>query len=166
MSRYGRLSSRSYVILLPMRTIQRDLVGAFIFSSDNKVLLGHNAKGGVYQDQLIVPGGGIEAGETRLEAVIREVREETGIDISEAIVTEITGSSTGESEKTLRETDERVLMQMHFYDFKVQLQTSSDATDLTFEDDYAEAQWYTPDMLTSLTLGPATQKTLQKLHFI
>lgn len=67
-----------------MRTIQRDIVGAFIFSSDNKLLLGKSIKGGVYPDYWIVPGGGMEPDETKVEAVKRETLEETGIDISEA----------------------------------------------------------------------------------
>jgi len=65
-----------------MRTIKRDVVGAFIFSSDNKILLGKSRKGGVYHGTWMVPGGGIEEGETMRDAVIREIREEVGVDIS------------------------------------------------------------------------------------
>lgn len=149
-----------------MRTIERDIVGAFIFSADNKVLLGHNKKGGVYQNQLVVPGGGIERGEPRLDALKRETLEEIGIDISDATITEINGVSVGESEKTLRETGERVIVKMRFYDFQVQLNSESKETALRFEDDYAEAEWYTPEELTEAEMGPATKATLQKLNFI
>lgn len=149
-----------------MRTIERDIVGAFIFSADNKVLLGHNKKGGVYQNQLVVPGGGIERGEPRLDALKRETLEEIGIDISDATITEINGASVGESEKTLRETGERVIVKMRFYDFQVQLNSESKETALRFEDDYAEAEWYTPEELTEAEMGPATKATLQKLNFI
>jgi 8-oxo-dGTP pyrophosphatase MutT (NUDIX family) len=149
-----------------MRTIERNIVGAFIFSSDNKVLLGHNKKGGVYQNQLIVPGGGIEEGETELAAVKREVIEETGIDISNATITRIEGTSSGESEKTLRDTGERVVMKMTFHDFKVQLPIASSEVRLAFEDDYAEAQWYTPSELAQAEIGPATEATLRKLTFV
>ena len=149
-----------------MRTIERDIVGAFIFSADNKVLLGHNKKGGVYQNQLVVPGGGIERGEPRLDALKRETLEEIGIDISDATITEISGVSVGESEKTLRETGERVIVKMRFYDFQVQLNSESKAPALRFEDDDAEAEWYTPEELTEAEMGPATKATLQKLNFI
>lgn len=149
-----------------MRTIERNIVGAFIFSSDNKVLLGHNKKGGVYQNQLIVPGGGIEEGETELAAVKREVIEETGIDISDAEITRIEGTTSGESEKTLRDTDERVVMKMTFHDFKVQLPLESNEVSLAFDDDYAEAHWYTPSDLAQAEIGPATESTLRKLAFL
>jgi 8-oxo-dGTP diphosphatase len=36
---------------------------------------------GIYHGLLEFPGGGVEAGESPLEAVIREVKEEVGIDI-------------------------------------------------------------------------------------
>jgi 8-oxo-dGTP pyrophosphatase MutT (NUDIX family) len=149
-----------------MRTIERDIVGAFIFSSDNKVLLGNNKKGGVYQDQLVVPGGGIEEGESRPDALKREILEETGIDISDSIVTEIEGVSVGESEKTLRDLGERVLVKMNFHDFKVQLNSSSSQVALKFEDDFEAAKWYTSDDLAGLEMSPATKATLQKLRFI
>lgn len=149
-----------------MRIVERDIVGAFIFSSDDKVLLGHNKKGGVYQDQLIVPGGGIEPDETKEDAVVREVFEETGIDVSEAQVEQIEGYSTGESEKTLRDTGERVLVKMRFYDFKVTLGRTAGEVALVFEDDYAAADWYTSDELSGLLIGPATKSTLAKLAFI
>lgn len=148
-----------------MRTIERDIVGAFIFSADNKILLGHNKKGGVYQDQLIIPGGGIEDGESKLDAVKRETLEETGLDISGATINEIDGASVGESEKTLQD-GERVLVKMKFYDYQIRLSSDSHETELVFEDDYAEATWYTPEELAGAKIGPATKATLQKLKFI
>ena len=149
-----------------MRTIERNIVGGFIFSLDNKVLLGHNKKGGVYQNQLVVPGGGIEENESKLDALKREMLEETGIDISHATITEIDGASVGESEKTLRESGERALVKMNFYDFNIQLNNDSRDVELKFEDDYENAKWYSAEELDDLEMGPATKATLQKLGFI
>ena len=72
-----------------MRTIHRDIVGGFIFSKDNKLLLGKNRKGGVYEGSFVVPGGGIEEGETKEIALQREMKEETGIDTNNASITQI-----------------------------------------------------------------------------
>ena len=94
-----------------MRTIDRDIVGAFIFSKDDQILLG---KGGVYPGKWIVPGGGIEPGETKLAALKREILEETGIDISGDKVEALKEVLEGESQKTLRDSGERVLVKMRF----------------------------------------------------
>ncbi|GCF12136.1 hypothetical protein Harman_00710 [Haloarcula mannanilytica] len=68
----------------------RDLnwaVGALVTDAAGRMLF-------VYEDGVWkLPGGGVEAGETRQEAVRREVREETGVDIAVdelAAVTEVT----------------------------------------------------------------------------
>ena len=108
-----------------MRIIERDIVGAFIFSGDEKVLLGQSVPGGAYENHWVVPGGGVEDKETKLDAVIRETLEEVGLDISKAQIEEIPGTSSGESEKTLRDSGERVLVRMVFYDFKVTIPSSS-----------------------------------------
>ncbi len=149
-----------------MRTIQREIVGGFIFSSDGLILLGRSIEGGVYKDEWMVPGGGIEAGETKLEAVKREILEEVGIDISDATVEEIEGVITGQSEKVLRETNERVLVKMNFYDYKVTLKSTAAETKLAFEDDLAEAQWFTPEQLMAAPVADATRVMLVKLGMI
>ena len=48
---------------------------------DGKVLLARHTYGGG-KGMLIVPGGYVEVGETPQEAVVREYREETGIEIA------------------------------------------------------------------------------------
>ena len=62
-------------------------VGALVTDPADRLLF-------VYEDETWkLPGGGVEAGETRREAVRREVREETGVDIAVeelAAVTEVT----------------------------------------------------------------------------
>ena len=149
-----------------MKTVRRDIVGAFIFSADNKVLLGYNKKGGVYEQQLVVPGGGIEEGETLLEALAREVREETGIDIlQDATVTHIAGVLEGTSEKTDREGN-RVMMNMTFNDFEVRLKLAANDVRLIFDDDYCSGRWFTSDALVGQKIGPATRATLMKLGFL
>ncbi|HEX8763369.1 MAG TPA: NUDIX hydrolase [Candidatus Saccharimonadales bacterium] len=149
-----------------MRTISRTIVGAFIFSSDGKVLLGHNKKGGVYQGMLVVPGGGIEEGETQVAALKREILEETGIDVSNAQITPLEMVEFGESEKTLRETKEVVLVKMEFYDFVVRLPMEASMVRLIFEDDFAHARWYTADQLQNESIGPNSKLTLQKIGFL
>jgi nucleoside triphosphatase len=54
------------------------IVGAIIINDEGKVLLLKSHK---WKDMYIIPGGHIELGETIEGALIREVKEETGLDI-------------------------------------------------------------------------------------
>ena len=52
-------------------------VSALIRDDQGRILMIHRTDNDMYS----IPGGGVEAGETVSEAVIREVKEETGIDV-------------------------------------------------------------------------------------
>lgn len=142
-----------------MRTIHRDIVGGFIFSKDGKLLLGKNRKGGVYEGSFVVPGGGVDEGETKEAALHREMLEETGIDINNAAVRQLHQSS-GEHEKTLRDTGERVYVKMDFYDYRIDLEQNADAVRLVAEDDWCEPRWFVVDELNNVNLGEPTRNTL------
>ncbi len=146
-----------------MRTIHRDIVGAFIFSNDNKVLLG---KTGVYAGKWVVPGGGLKKGETKLAGTIREVLEETGLDITDEYPVKLDIEQTGESEKVLRETGERVLVKMVFFDFVVRLKKSSDETPLQAGDDLVEIGWFSSSDIKDMNLAPPTLSILKELRFV
>lgn len=150
-----------------MRTIKRDIVGAFIFSSDGKLLLGNNRAGGVYENLWVVPGGGVDPGETLEQALIREISEEIGIDISDAIIERIQQEPhTAQAEKTLRETGERIIADMKFYDFKVTLGALATEVAFKIEDDFGRAEWFAQDEVTKLNLADPTRKTLQNIAFL
>ncbi len=53
-------------------------VGALIFNPEGKLLLVRTHK---FHDKYVVPGGHIEVGEKMTDALIREAKEETGLDI-------------------------------------------------------------------------------------
>ncbi len=148
-----------------MRTMNRDIVGGFIFSADGKVLLGKNRKGGVYEGSYVVPGGGVEAGETKEQALAREMLEDTGSDIAIGVIDEINVSS-GEAEKTLRDTGERVLVKMIFYDFRAVLPIAADEIVVKAEDDWTSPRWFSADELSTEAMGLPTKRTLQKIGFL
>ena len=56
-------------------------VGALIVNKEGKILLTKSHK---WFDKFTLPGGHIEVGETMKEAVIREVKEEVGLDVEVA----------------------------------------------------------------------------------
>lgn len=56
-------------------------VGALIVNKEGKILL---AKSHKWFDKYTLPGGHIEVGETMIEAVAREVKEEVGLDVEVA----------------------------------------------------------------------------------
>lgn len=149
-----------------MRTIKRDIVGAVIISSDAKVLLGHNRKGGVFDSQWVVPGGGIEDGETKEEALRREMLEEIGLDVSSAAITFPASIPGAKAEKTLRETGERVIVDMTFYDAVVRLAAPADTIKLTFEDDYEGGEWFDRDALQTLDIAGPTRARLIDIGLI
>jgi 8-oxo-dGTP pyrophosphatase MutT (NUDIX family) len=142
-----------------MRTIHRDIVGGFIFSKDGKLLLGKNRKGGVYEGSFVVPGGGVDEGETKEMALQREMSEETGIDVSRATVKQLY-QSTGEHEKTLRDTGERVFVKMDFYNYRIDLKQNADEVVLKTEDDWYEPRWFEISELADANLSEPTRNTL------
>lgn len=142
-----------------MRTIYRDIVGGFIFSNDGKLLLGKNRKGGVYEGSFVVPGGGVDEGETKEAALRREMLEETGIDIQTATIQPFNQSS-GEHEKTLHETGERVFVKMKFYDYRINMSENAADIRLLTEDDWHQPHWFSIEELPTVNLSVATRNSL------
>src|SRR5436853_6926042 len=104
-----------------MREIERDIVAGVIVSKDNKILMGKGRVGSVYKDAWLIPGGGVDEGETKLQTLIREIKEEAGLNISAYEAELVEDAATGESEKTLRDTNERVLVHMHFFTYTISI---------------------------------------------
>ena len=142
-----------------MRTIYRDIVGGFIFSADGKLLLGKNRVGGVYEGAFVVPGGGVDPGETKEQALHREMREETGLDITQAKL-RLVNESFGEHEKTLRTTGERVLVKMHFYNYRIDLTENAAAVKVIADDDWSQPQWFSLAELATIPLSTPTRRTV------
>jgi 8-oxo-dGTP diphosphatase len=149
-----------------MRTIRRDIAGAFIFSNDGHILLGNNGSGGVYSDSWVIPGGGIEPDEEKIDAAKREVLEETGIDVSNADIQPYNEVLTGESEKTLKESGERVLVQMKFYNFIIKIAQPASKIVISLNDDLSEAQWFRVDKLNNMKFSPSVNHILVSLGYL
>ena len=146
-----------------MNTINRDIVGAFIFSKDGKVLLGKNKSGGTYKGLWTVPGGGVENGESVHDALKREMLEEIGLDISSANL-EPLDLKYGESPKTIN--SEIFLVKMTFHDYKVRMSQSSVDIALTDGDDFEQATWIDISELKNLGIAPPTAMTLHSFNLI
>ena len=146
-----------------MRVIDREIVGGFIFSNDGYILLGKSKPGGVYPGYMMVPGGGVDENETKEDAMKREVLEEVGIDITGATIQMINGTQSGESEKILRDTDERVLVRMHFNDFSVTIPKPAATIMIKSDDDFTDAVWVPIQNLAELKLTEQTKFTLKKI---
>jgi 8-oxo-dGTP pyrophosphatase MutT (NUDIX family) len=149
-----------------MRTIKRDIAGALLFSNDGHVLIGKNVKGGVYEDLWVIPGGGIDDGESKEEAVRREILEEVGIDISDATIEPVFRNEKRTTEKTLRDTGERVLVDMTFYDFKVMIDLPAQDIPIKLEDDFGLAEWVPVQKLGEKSYSPAVESLLKSLSLI
>lgn len=144
-----------------MRTVQRTIVGAFIVSSDNYIVLGKTVKGGVYAGQYVIPGGGVEIGEELLAALKREVLEEANLDCDQlnAHISLLNNTARGTSEKTLP-SGERIIADMHFHDFLVRIPLMSDQVPLKPGDDFAQAQWMPLSVLPLSEMVPTTVTAL------
>jgi len=124
-------------------------VGAIIIEEDRVVLVrrGHAPLAGKWS----IPGGVLEVGETLRKAVVREVREETGLTIEP-------GELLGVFERVL--PDEQGRMKYHYVliDF---LCTRTDG-ELVAADDAEEARWFRREELTPLGLARETEEVILK----
>jgi 8-oxo-dGTP pyrophosphatase MutT (NUDIX family) len=149
-----------------MRTITRQIVSALIFSSDNKLLMGMKdpAKGGVYSDCWHIPGGGIDDNENQTTALIREIKEETGLDVSNAEIELIDDQGRGATEKILKDTGEKVWCEMVFNIYKVKLELASTELKLTPTDDLVTLQWFKLADLENVKLTPPSLELFQRIN--
>lgn len=151
-----------------MREINRDIVSAIIVSKEGKIFFGKKdpIKGGVYSDCWHIPGGGIDDGEDKIEALKREVLEETGIKIATQNVKLLDDEDTGQSEKVLKDTGEKVLCNMKFNVYIVNINQNSEDIDIKLKDDLVKYSWFTREDLKGIKLTPPGEKLYRKIGWI
>jgi 8-oxo-dGTP pyrophosphatase MutT (NUDIX family) len=123
----------------------------------------------VYPGYTTVPGGGVDEGETKQDAIIRETLEEVGIDIrayENATVRLVNDTMSGDSEKVLRTTGERVLVHMHFIDFLVTIPRPASAIPVKADDDFTDAAWVLIADLPTLRLTEPTRGNTTKTRIL
>jgi 8-oxo-dGTP diphosphatase len=119
-------------------------VGAIMTDSGGRLLLvkrGHAPGAGLWS----VPGGRVEAGESDAEAVVREVREETGLIAAP-------GALAGAVERPGAEPGTVYVIR----DYAAEVTGGT----LTAGDDAADARWVTPAELRALPLTPGLAEAL------
>jgi 8-oxo-dGTP diphosphatase len=109
---------------------------------DGKILLVRRARAPA-NGLFSLPGGGVEAGETLHEAVMREIREETSITIEPVAL-------AGFRETVTRDKDNRV--ERHFVILPFAARWIAGEPNLN--DELSEARWVTPDVVAGLPTTP------------
>jgi 8-oxo-dGTP diphosphatase len=124
-------------------------VGAIIIDEDRVVLVkrGHAP----LQGKWSIPGGVLEVGETLRKAVVREVREETGLTIEP-------GELLGVFERVLPDDQGRMRYHYVLIDFLCRRVTG----ELSAADDAEQARWFQRHELPGLELAPETEEVILK----
>lgn len=149
-----------------MKKIERDIVAAMIISRDGKLLLGkkHVDKGGVYIDCWHIPGGGVENGEELKTAVIREIKEEVGIDLKQYEIELYDDLGFGQSERIY--DGEKVLCKMHFNVFKIRIDDkNADEIKTSLDDDIEKIEWVEFKDLENFKLTPPSIELFTRKGF-
>lgn len=149
-----------------MREIERDIVAGVIISSDDKILMGKGREGSVYKDCWLIPGGGVDEGETKIQTLIRETQEEANLDLSDYEAELVEDSATGESEKTLKETGETVLVHMHFFTYRVNIPELAENIKAQAGDDLVEIAWIPLNEIHDYKLSPPSEALFKKLGYL
>lgn len=103
------------------------------------------------QGQWSIPGGLVEAGETTREAVIREIREETGLIIEPLELIEV-------FERILRDSDSRVQYHFVVIDYLCRIESGESHPG----SDVSEIRWAGFDDLQILGVTPETRAVIKK----
>ena len=103
------------------------------------------------QGQWSIPGGLVETGETIKQALIREIREETGLAVEPIELIEV-------FERILRDTDSRVQYHFVVIDYLCRI-LSGEACPGT---DVSEIQWTRLEDLPELGITPETRSVIEK----
>lgn len=151
-----------------LREIQREIVSGLIFSKDGKLLVGKKDpnKGGVYADCWHIPGGGVDEREDKMTTLKREIREETNLDVEGAEIELVDDTGRGATEKTLKDTGEKVWCNMNFNVYSVRLNKNASEIELNPSDDLVELKWVDIAELHELKLTPPSIELFKRLGYI
>jgi 8-oxo-dGTP pyrophosphatase MutT (NUDIX family) len=149
-----------------MKTIHRDIVAALVFSKDGKLFMGMKdpLKGGVYADCWHIPGGGVDAGETKLQALRRELKEEIGLDANSTDFQLIDDTCEGESIKII--DGEEAVCKMKFFVYGINLNRNAKDIHIQLNDDLIKYKWITLNNLEKYKLTPPSILLFKKLGYI
>ena len=138
--------------------VKESRIGVYgVIIRDNKIALVRKAKGG-YKGKLDLPGGGIEHGETPIETLKRELKEEINGTVVDANLLDATSVNF----KWQVNTD--LIQDLHhigiLYEVKIaEDKLKEDADGLDSEG----ADWYIIDTLNKSDVSPLTWYSLEKL---
>lgn len=122
-------------------------VGALIFNPESKVLLIKSHK---WRDRYVIPGGHIELGEKIEDALRREIKEETGLDIHDIeffLLQEFIFDKTFHKKR-------------HFLFLDHICKTTS--TQVSLDQEGQEYVWINPDEALDLQVEPYTRRILEE----
>jgi len=131
---------------MPEQTFPEPTVGAFIFNRRGELLLLQSHK---WPGRYVVPGGHVELGERLEEAVVREAREETGLDVSEIEFINFQQFIY----------DPAFWKKRHFIFFDFACQT--DDTRVQLNDEAEGFTWVRPDLALGLELDTYTRRSIE-----
>ena len=123
-------------------------VGALIFNPEGKLLLVRSHK---FHDKYVVPGGHIEVGEKMTDAVIREAKEETGLDVYDPQLIF--------HQEFIQ--DESFWKNMHFIFFDFACKT--DSSDVILNEEAQSYVWVTLEEALTMNIDPYTGNAIREL---
>jgi len=122
-------------------------VGALIFNPEGELLLLKSHK---WKHKYVVPGGHVELGETLEEALVREIKEETGLDVHDI-------------ELVLFQEfiyDDAFWKKRHFIFFDYACK--SDTKEVRLNSEAQEYVWIAPEDALNLLMDAYTKRTIER----
>lgn len=137
----------------------RTVVNGIISNSKGEIFICKKPKDrGVYPGQWAIPGGGIDPGETAQQALRREIKEETGLNIKNINPVYFYELAVTKYHPTSPSSKQQLILLV--------FTAKAASTKVTLDTEHEIFAWVKPDKLGQYDLNPATKKTLKQLGLL